>query len=230
MTHKKMKNLPQSERPYEKYLSSGPQALSDADLLAIVLQNGTPHQSALDIARDLLSYGHGNLLNLYDLSFEDMQKFDGVGRVKAIQLKAIAELSARIAKTQHAERMQMNSPSTIADYYMERMRHLKEEHLFCVFFDHKCAFLGEKEISIGTVDHVMTCQREILCSAFDKGAVSIVVLHNHPGGDPSPSEEDKTATATLRESCRICGLNLSDHIIIGDNCYYSFFENKEESL
>ena len=117
--HFTMKNLPESERPYEKYLLHGEESLSDAELLAIILKSGTKDANSLDIARGILSGNHNNLLNLYDLSYRDLMHFPGIGQVKAIQLKAVAELSKRIAKTKSGYCLRMDNPKSISDYYPE---------------------------------------------------------------------------------------------------------------
>ena len=119
--HFTMKNLPESERPYEKYLLYGEESLSDAELLAIILKTGTKEANSLDIAREILTGNHNNLLNLYDLSYHDLLQFSGIGNVKAIQLKAIAELAKRIAKTSSGYQLKMNNPNCVANYYMEQL-------------------------------------------------------------------------------------------------------------
>lgn len=223
--HFTMKNLPESERPYEKFLSQGIESLSDAELLAIILKTGTKEESSLDIARKLLSGNHNNLLNLYDLSYHDLLHFSGIGQVKAIQLKTVAELSKRIAKTNSGYNLQLDTPSSIAAYYMEQLRHAKEELLICAFFDSKCNFLGDVNISKGSVSYAYVSPREIFRHAFDFEAVLFVMLHNHPSGDPFPSDDDLQITYRVGRGAQILELQLADHIIIGDNKYYSFKEN-----
>ena len=221
-----MKNLPESERPYEKYMLYGEESLSDAELLAIILKSGTKDANSLDIARELLKGNHNNLLNLYDLSYRDLMHYSGIGQVKAIQLKAVAELSRRIARTNSGYRLKMNCPSSIADYYMEQLRHEKQEMLVCAFFDAKNNFLGDAVISKGAVNYAYVSPREIFRYAFDYEAVMIILLHNHPSGDPTPSEDDLRITHRIIKGAQILQLELVDHIIIGDNIYYSFKENE----
>ena len=223
--HFTMKTLPESERPYEKFLSQGMDSLSDAELLAIIIKSGTKEESSLDIARRLLQGNHNNLLNLYDLSYRDLMKFSGIGQVKAIQLKAVAELSKRIAKTNSGYTLQMDTPAFIANYYMEQLRHEKEELLICAFFDSKCNFLGDVNLSKGSVNYAYVSPREIFLHAFDFKAVFFVMLHNHPSGDPYPSEDDLQITYRVGKGAQILELQLADHIIIGDNRYYSFKES-----
>jgi len=225
--HFTMKNLPESERPYEKYVRYGAEMLSDAELLAIILKSGTKKENSLDIARKLLENNHHNLLNLYDLSYHDLLRIPGIGPVKAIQLKAVAELSKRIATTKSGYHLNMNSPATIAAYYMEQLRHRKEEVLLCAFFDAKCHFLGDVIISKGSVDFAYVSPREIFRHAFDYEAVMFVLLHNHPSGDPMPSQDDIHVTYRIQKGAQILELQLVDHIIIGDNQYYSFKEHKQ---
>ncbi len=223
--HITIKNLPESERPYEKFLLYGEEGLSDAELLAIILKSGTQTENSLDIARKILQGNHNNLLNLYDLTYRDLMRLSGIGKVKALQLKAVAELSKRIGKTQSGYQLKMDNPSSIADYYMEQMRHRKEEILMCAFFDSKCNFLGDVIVSKGSVNYAYVSPRDIFRYAFDYEAVLIVILHNHPSGDPTPSDDDIQITHRIEKGARILELQLADHIIIGDNKYYSFKEN-----
>ena len=224
--HFTMKNLPESERPYEKYLLHGEESLSDAELLAIILKSGTKTANSLDIAREILKGNHNNLLNLYDLSYRELMQYEGVGQVKAIQLKAVAELSKRIAKTRSGYHLKMDKPSSIAQYYMEQLRHAKQEQLVCAFFDSKCNFLGDAVISKGSVNSAYVSPREIFRYAFEYEAVLIILLHNHPSGEAAPSEDDYRITKRVEKGADILQLQLVDHIIIGDNEYYSFKENQ----
>ena len=224
--HFTMKNLPESERPYEKYLLHGEESLSDAELLAIILKSGTKDANSIDIAREILKGNHNNLLNLYDLSYRDLMEFSGVGQVKAIQLKAVAELSRRIAKTNSGYQLKMDRPESIAAYYMEQLRHAKQELLMCAFFDAKNNFLGDVLVSKGAVNYAYVSPRDIFRYAFEYEAVMIILLHNHPSGDPTPSEDDFRITKRIEKGAQILQLGLVDHIIIGDNKYYSFKENE----
>ena len=225
-TNKTIKELPASERPYEKFLSLGASGLSDADLLAIIIKTGTKDKSAVDIAQEILSGRHGNLLNLYEMSYDELIQFSGIGQIKAIQLKAVAELSMRISKAKRARSIRMNTPVTIADYYMEQMRHLQQEVVICAYFDVKSRFLGDKFISKGSLSSSVVDISSVMRTALEKNASKIVLLHNHPSGDCTPSKEDIAVTDRLAEGSRIFSIELCDHIIIGDNEYYSFYENK----
>ena len=204
LSHISMKNLPESERPYERFQILGAEALSDAELLAIILKTGTKDYTALDLARDLLSECQGNLLNLYEIGYEQLLERRGIGPVKATQLKAIAELSKRIARTGRGYHLSMNCPSSIADYYMEELRHRREEAFMAAYVS----------------------PMELFRKALLRNAVMIVILHNHPSGDPTPSTEDKKLTEQIRAGASVLGLTLADHIVIGDQQYFSFRENK----
>ena len=225
--HFTMKNLPESERPYEKFIKYGEENLSDAELLAIIIKSGTAKENSVDIARQILQGNHNNLLNLYDLSYRELMKYPGIGSIKAIQLKAIAELSKRIARTQSGYDLKLDRPCSIADYYMEQLRHRKEEVLMCAFFDAKCHFLGDVIISKGSVNFAYVSPRDIFRYAFDYEAVQFVLIHNHPSGDPSPSNDDVQITHRIHKGAQILELKMIDHIIIGDNRYYSFHENEQ---
>ena len=224
--NKTIKELPASERPYEKFLSLGASGLSDADLLAVIIKTGTKDKSAVDIAQEMLSGRHGNLLNLYEMSYDELIQVSGIGQIKAIQLKAVAELSMRISKAKRARSIRMNTPVTIADYYMEQMRHLQQEVVICAYFDVKSRFLGDKFISKGSLSSSVVDISSVMRTALEKNASKIVLLHNHPSGDCTPSKDDIAVTDRLAEGSRIFSIELCDHIIIGDNEYYSFYENK----
>lgn len=225
MSHTAIKNLPESERPYERFRALGAEALSDAELLAIILKTGTKDMTALELSRDLLSQCQGNLLNLYELSYEQLQKQKGIGPVKAVQLKAVAELSRRIARTGRGYRLSLSNPASIAGYYMENMRHRSREVFLGAFFDAKCRFLGDSQITTGSLCFAYVSPMELFRAALLKNALMIVALHNHPSGDPTPSKEDVKLTETLKDGAHLLGLTLADHIIIGDRRYFSFKEN-----
>lgn len=225
--HLTMKELPNSEQPYEKYVKYGPTALSDAELLAVVIRSGTCGRKAIEVAQDFLNSGQRSLLNLYDISCDDMMKVPGVGKVKAIQLKCIAELSLRIAKTSYGKNIQMNDAKTISDYYMEQMRHEKQENLLLCMFDAKCHLIDDLILTIGSATSTFVAPREVFLTALRAGAVQIIILHNHPSGSPIPSTDDDAVTLRLIECGKMLGIPLCDHIIIGDQTYYSYREHQK---
>ncbi len=224
LNHTIMKDYPESEKPFEKALSEGFQVLSDAELLAMILRTGSKDRNVVEVCRCFLQSGHQNLLNLYDCTVEEMMKIPGIGKVKAYQLKAVGELSKRIVKSVKLPSFQLMSARQVADYYMERFRHEKREHFLVVFLDTKCNFIGDEELSIGTVNASLVSPREVYLSALQRNAVFILILHNHPSGDPQESREDIAITRRIKQSGEMMGIQLLDHIIIGDNCYCSLKE------
>jgi DNA repair protein RadC len=225
--HLTIPQLPDSEQPYEKFSRCGAEALSDAELLAVIIRTGTCKKRAIDLAHDVLGGYNRNLLNLYTMSFEEMMRIPGIGRIKAIQLKCVAELSRRIVTERYRDTVSLNNPRSVADYYMERMRHEKQEKLIAIFFDSKCRMLEEKLLTIGSVDATFVAPRELFIAALQAGAVQIILLHNHPSGVPDPSDQDDAATARIAECGRLIGVPLIDHIIIGDHIFYSYREHNK---
>ena len=221
-----MKELPIQVRPYEKCEQFGTPTLSDVELLAVILRSGTQGKTALDLAWEVL-YNMGNeqgLLNIHCLTMNDLKKIKGIGRIKAIQIACISELSKRLAKSTASSALCFNSPVTIANYFMEEMRHQKQEHMKLLLLDSKSKLIAETNISKGTVNASLVTPREIFIEALQKQAVAIIILHNHPSGDPSPSQEDILVTQRIKNAGLLIGIELLDHLIIGNNCYTSFCE------
>lgn len=225
--HITVKELPDSEKPYEKCLKNGAKSLSDAELLAVIIKTGTKDFKSIEIAEILLSVNHMGLMNLYQMNMEELKELPGIGTVKAIQLKCLTEISRRLASQTRFQAMILSNPKSVASYYMEELRHESRERLIVSMFDAKCMYLGEDTISIGTVNASLVSPREVFIEALEKKAVQIILLHNHPSGAVEPSVEDQRVTARVKECGDMLGIRLVDHIIIGDNQYFSF---KEEGL
>lgn len=164
------------------------------------------------------------LLNLIRLDTEQLTGIRGIGPVKAVQLKCIGELARRIAVTQRKKQISLQSPESIASYFMEKMRHERKEHLMLAMFDSKGMLLGERLLSVGTSNAALISAKDIYRAALQEQAVYIVILHNHPSGNPEPSREDILITRKIRECGELLDILLMDHIIIGDNEYFSFCE------
>lgn len=225
----RMKDLPSVDRPYEKCLCLGADALTDAELLAVIIRTGSRDDSSLDLAGKLLALGSpgDGLLGLLHHSLNDFMRIKGVGKVKGVQLLCIGELSRRIWKRSASrDPVSFESPGEIADYYMEDMRHLEQEEIRVMFFNTKQILIKELLISRGTVNASVMTPREILIEALRCCAVSMVLVHNHPSGDPSPSRADLMLTGRVREAGTLIGITLIDHIIIGDRQFLSFREQK----
>ncbi len=216
------------EKPYERFLASGPGSLTDAELLAVILRTGTRGSDAVEISARILELGkspRNGLLSLYDLDIRDLMKIPGIGEVKAVKLKCLAELSKRMHEAGLKSGFTANSPSVVAEFYMERLRHEKNECVLLLSLDSKGKVIRESVISRGSVNRSLAPVRDILMEALDAEAVNIILLHNHPSGDPSPSGDDRSLTEKLRATCLQADIPLIDHIIIGDNTYFSFKES-----
>lgn len=224
-TATRMKELYKEERPYEKCVRSGAGVLSDTELLAVIMRTGTCGENACQLAGRILSLpGHEGLKGLNRISLERLMEIKGIGQVKAVQLKCVAELAARMAKAGAAERLCFNTPETIADYFMEDLRHEEQEQLHVLFLNTRNRLLKEKLMFKGTVNASLISPREIFVEALECRAVRIVLIHNHPSGDPTPSPEDIRMTKRIEKAGGLLGIQLLDHIIIGDRCYSSFME------
>lgn len=212
-----MMKVPEEERPYEKCLSLGERALTDAELLSVILRSGTPGESALDLSRRVLrQFGEDDLTGLCHQSIPEMMRIRGVGQVKAIQLKCIAELSRRIARSRNSRNVCFTDPESVAAYYMEDYRHEEQEKVLLVMLDGAGQLLGEELLFQGTADKALISPREIFLCALRRRSASVILLHNHPSGDPTPSEEDLIVTRQIREAGDLLGIPLLDHIILGD--------------
>lgn len=223
-----IKDLPEAQRPYEKCFSQGEAALSDCELLAVILRSGTQGLNSLELAQEILQYmetsSYTGLTGLLHISVQDLMKIHGIGQVKAVQLKCIGELSKRIARTAARPQMVMNNPSSVASYYMEELRHEEQEVVICMMSDVKGHFLGDKVLTRGTATGSLVTPREIYMEALRRHAVSLILVHNHPSGDPTPSPDDMQVTARIYQAGELLGIHLLDHIIIGDQKYCSFRE------
>ncbi len=221
-----VKELPESERPYEKCERFGPVALSDAELLAVIIRSGTKNERAVDLAVRVLDRpgAKKGLSALYYYSRQELQKIKGIGKVKAIQLCCVAELAKRMHHSSDEVKEYFHSPESIARAYMERMRHCRTEEIVLLMLDTKGRKIADEVISKGTVNMSVLDPREVLCTALRYEAVFLILLHNHPSGIPMPSDADISVTRKLAKACEIVGVELRDHIVIGDNCYLSMME------
>lgn len=223
-----IKDVLKEDHPYEKCLTQGAKALSNAELLAVLLRTGTKGLSVLELAKKIMNQGEGDegILNIHHLTLEKLKSMKGIGTVKAVQILCLSELAKRLAKASAGEGLVFHLPSTIAEYYMEEMRHHEQEHMKLLMLNTKSKLLGEKDISKGTVNASLISPRELFIEALEKHAVAIILIHNHPSGDPTPSTADVLLTKRIRDAGALIGIELLDHIIIGNNCYMSFSEQK----
>ncbi|MCR5515945.1 MAG: DNA repair protein RadC [Lachnospira sp.] len=208
--------------PYEKALRYGIETLTDVEILAVILRTGVGKIKVLDLAKLLYeTAGNKGLVGLASLEIDDLVKIKGIGRVKAIQIKSIIELSKRLAKLKANEKLDFSRSETVAKFYMQDLRHLQQEHLILVLLDSKCCLIKDMVLTVGTVNSSLIDTRDIFIKALKSGAVQIMLIHNHPSGDPTPSKADINVTKEIYEAGKILGVNLTDHIVIGDNTYVS---------
>ena len=220
----KMKDLPEELRPFEKVQRNGAETLSDAELLAVLLRTGTKDRNVLDLSGELLLRAGGSLAGLYAMSEEDLLRISGIGHVKAVQIQCLKVLVSRIVKSEEGLRPDFSSPERVFRYYAEEYRMALEEHVKILFLNTRLRLLREVEVSKGTVRGAIVPIREILVRALRENVVTVILLHNHPSGDPEPSEEDIRATEELEAALKMVGLTLADHIIIGGHSYVSMRE------
>lgn len=219
----KITDLPCSERPREKIIRYGASELSNSELLAIVLRCGTKSENIVNLCNRLLRKS-GGLNGLFDLSSEEFMEIKGIGGAKAAQLLAIAELSKRFKSFKSGDEIKIKSPKDAADLLMEEMRYLKEEHLKVVLLNTKNIVIYVKDVSIGSLNSSIVHPREVFVEAIKKSSASILICHNHPSGDPTPSEEDIGITRRLKKCSKIVGIEILDHLIIGNGKYISLKE------
>ena len=225
----RISDIPREERPYEKCERFGPGALSDAELLSVILRSGAEGVSALEMSRNILRMlGSGGIARLHQVSMENLLRIHGIGRVKALQIRCIAELSLRIAQAKIGAEDQLiyNNPDVLGSYYMEQMRHESQEIVMVLCLSSKGKLLSRAIISRGGVNSAVLHPREIFVEALAHRAASVILLHNHPSGDPAPSAEDVEITARVQDAGELIGIPLLDHIVIGDRAYVSMRQSR----
>ncbi|TMU85699.1 JAB domain-containing protein [Bacillus sp. BHET2] len=218
-----IRDFPQDERPRERLIQSGAASLSNQELLAILLRTGTKSESVLQLSNRLLTHFDGlNLLK--DASLEEITKTKGIGLAKAVQIMASVEFGRRISNLAFDDRYSIRSPEDGANYVMNDMRFLAQEHFVCLYLNTKNQVLHKQTIFIGSLNASIVHPREVFKEAFRRSAASIICIHNHPSGDPTPSREDIEVTKRLVECGRIIGIDVLDHLIIGEKKFISLKE------
>ena len=227
----KMKELPMSERPYEKLEQYGEKLLTNAELLAIIIKTGTKDETAVNLAQKILKLNNDiekdNLNFLRELTVEEFMKIKGIGKVKAIQLKAVCELATRMNAITDYKEKKILKPQDIAEILIEKMRFEKQEILKVAMLDNRNNLLRIKDIAIGGGNFVVATVKSVLNEAVKIEAQKIILIHNHPGGDPTPSKADIEFTNKVEQASKILGIQLLDHIVIGKINYVSIFSQKE---
>jgi DNA repair protein RadC len=223
----KIKDLPLDERPYEKLEKYGPERLSNAELLAIIIKCGNRNETSVSLAQRILMQdeeGKGPAY-LHNISLEQLRRIKGIGRVKAIQIKALLEFSKRVASTLSSNgKIIIRCSSDVSRLLMEEMRHLKKEVFNTILVNTKNQLMKLINVSTGSLNASIVHPREVFCEAVKAGASAVIFVHNHPSGDPDPSMEDIETTRKLVDAGNILGIKVLDHIIIGDGIYTSLKE------
>ena len=227
----KMKELPVSERPYEKLELYGAERLTNSELLAIIIKSGTKENTALDLAKKVLSLNDStnkeDISFLQEISIVDYINIKGIGKVKAIQLQAVSELAKRINKPINKESIKIKESKDVAKLLMSELRYEKREKVKLILLNSKNVVIKIKDISYGGSNFAMIEPKEVLNEAIKLQAPKIILVHNHPSGDVTPSKADFNITDRIYEASEILGIKLLDHIIIGDNKYESILRTKE---
>ncbi|OPX91050.1 MULTISPECIES: DNA repair protein RadC [Pelotomaculum] len=216
-----IKELPADMRPRERLLQEGAGTLSEIELLAILLGTGSHEKTVLELASLILAR-FKSLRLLVDATVEELSEIKGVGLAKASQVKAALELAKRLSRFTGQPRPVIKSPGDAAGLVMEEMRHLDREHFRALLLNTRNQVIADDEVSIGTLNTSSVHPRELFRNAIKKSAASLILVHNHPSGDDTPSKEDLDVTRRLSEAGRIIGIEVLDHIIIGDNKFTSF--------
>lgn len=220
----RLKDLPREERPRERMMRLGAEALSHAELLAILLRTGSRKESALHLAQRVL-HDCGGLRRFAERNWDEWTQIPGIGPAKALELQASLELGRRVARSRLPEAVVISSPGDAADLLMEEMRHLREEHFVVLFLNTKNHVIGRETISVGSLNASIAHPREVFKAAIRRNSASILCAHNHPSGDPAPSMEDVLLTRRLRDAGDLVGIELLDHIVIGDRRFVSLKES-----
>lgn len=223
----KMKDLPEMERPYEKLEMYGEKTLSNAELLAIIIKSGTKEETSVQIAQRILNLNYdpqmGDLNFLKNITLEELMQIKGIGKVKAIQLKAVCELAIRMSKPSNYKKIQIKSTEHLAKLVMEELRFEKREYVKLFLLNNKNEILKNIDVAVGGTSFANVNMKEIIGEALKIKAPKMILVHNHPTGDPTPSKLDITFTDRLYNAAKMFDIELMDHIVIGDMKFRSVF-------
>lgn len=221
-----LRDIPKEERPRERMLHFGANALSNAELIAILLRTGSRAESAVGLAQRVLKESEG-IRSLVDMSVEQLMNIKGIGFAKAMQIQAGIELGRRLSQSTLDSSIIIRSPQDAARFVIEDLRYLQKEHFVCLFLNTKNHVIAQETLSMGSLNASIVHPREVFRAAIRRSSASIICVHNHPSGDPSPSPEDVEITNRLVEAGKIVGIDVLDHLIIGDQNFVSL---KEQGL
>jgi DNA repair protein RadC len=218
-----VREMPQEERPRERLARLGPEALRDAELLAVLFRTGTRELGAVALAESLVRH-FGSLRALARASLEELQQVKGLGAVKSVEIKAALELGKRLAAHTDQDRPKINSAEDVARLLMVRYKEIEVEEFKTLLLNTKNEVIKIHDVSSGGLDATMAHPREVLRQAVREGAVNVIVCHNHPSGDPEPSRDDLALTKRLVEAGDVLGIRVLDHVVFGDGRYVSLKE------
>ena len=221
-----IRDLAPQERPREKMIQNGSQTLSNAEILAILIRTGTKDLSALDVANRILSLSDDGIRHLSECSIEDLAAVTGIGPSKACQILAGVELGKRMTRARLMNPRVLNHPREVASYLIEDMKDLRQEWFRILLLNNRKQVLGYETVSVGTLNASLVHPRDVFEKAIRKNASTIILVHNHPSGNPSPSDEDRALTKRLTEAGALMGIEVIDHVIVGNGNYYSFKEHQ----
>lgn len=221
------KNIPESDKPRERLYQYGSENLSDEELISIILKTGTKGISVKEVSLKLLE-NVGDIRRLKDIGINTLMRINGIGRVKAIEIKAAIELGRRIyIENNKLNGVILNNSLKIYEYFKDLVGNKKQEYFYTVYVDTKGRYIDKKCLFVGTMNNSIVHPREIFKEAYLLSANGIICIHNHPSGDPTPSKEDMMITRKIKEIAVIHGIRLVDHIIVGIDSYYSFYEDNK---
>lgn len=220
----RMKDVPREERPRERLRRHGAERLANKELLAILLRTGNQRESALTLAEKLLAR-FGSLVNIASASFEELVAVNGIGPAKAADILAAFELAKRLAESRMEFQGVVNSPADAAQLVLRELSLADKEHFMIIMLNTKNRVIAKKTVSIGHLQASLVHPREMFKEAIKRSSAALILVHNHPSGDLTPSREDITTTERLREAGAVLGIDVLDHIIVGDNRYFSFREH-----
>lgn len=219
----KLKDLPKNERPRERLTRYGADKLSNSELLALILRTGTKNDNVLNLCSSLLGE-FGGINGLLNLSIKELKEINGIGEAKTAQILALAELSKRFNSFQSGEELIISSPKDVAFYMMKEMNNLKKEYFKIIMLNTKNMIISIKDVSIGSLNSSIVHPREVFVEAIKNSSAAVILCHNHPSGDCTPSKEDIAVTKRLKECGDLIGIEVLDHIIIGRKNFISFKE------
>ena len=219
-----IKNMALELRPRERLMREGIQSVSDVELIAVLLGTGSKNRSAIDLAYEIISMDSRGTGHLIDAGVKELMRIDGIGEAKACRIAAAFELAKRAAGARGPETVSIDSPSSCVELFMEKMRYYRKEYFNVLLLDSKGNILKEENVSVGDLSTSIVNPRESFTEAVRSSAAAVIFVHNHPSGDPAPSEEDIAVTERLKKSGDILGINVLDHLIIGDGTYASLKE------